>query len=278
MIKPLPATGCWSLAPSLQYPVSSIQYTFAKATVHEVSEYSLYLLPLTITIMPDPKRRQKLFNSLVEKGTLKQKVFQQTYESFQLFKKVLLELTEHYEKSGPDTGFDIPVEYSEKGQFEVQLKFAGDVLVFMMHTNVFEFPRDHIIHKTSYVKEDPSRSFCGVINIFNFLRDSFKYRRVNDVGYLLGRVFINRDNHFYIDGKKELRLLPNNFVDASLDSEKVCDIIEQAMKYTIDFDLLTPPYDQVKEVKAIEFLSTLDSMRLKTGTRLGFKFQADQDE
>ena len=228
--------------------------------------------------MPDPKRRQKLFNSLVEKGTLKQKVFQQTYESFQLFKKVLLELSEHYEKSGPDAEFDIPVEYSEKSQFEVQLKFAGDVLVFMMHTNVFEFPRDHIIHKTSYVKEDPSRSFCGVINIFNFLRDSFKYRRVNDVGYLLGRVFINRDNHFYIDGKKELRLLPNNFVDASLDSEKVCDIIEQAMKYTIDFDLLTPPYDQVKEVKAIEFLSTLDSMRLKTGKRLGFKFQADQDE
>lgn len=228
--------------------------------------------------MTDSDRRQKLFNSLVEKGTLKQEVFQQTYESFQLFKKVLLELSEHYEKSGPDVGFDIPVEYSEKGQFEVQLKFAGDVLVFMMHTNVFEFPRDHIIHKTSYVKEDPSRSFCGVINIFNFLRDSFKYRRVNDVGYLLGRVFINRDNHFYIDGKKELRLLPNNFVDASLDSEKVCDIIEQAMKYTIDFDLLTPPYDQVKEVKAIEFLSTLDSMRLKTGKRLGFKFQADQED
>ena len=228
--------------------------------------------------MTDSDRRQKLFNSLVEKGTLKQEVFQQTYESFQLFKKVLLELSEHYEKSGSDTKFDIPVEYSEKSQFEVQLKFAGDVLVFMMHTNVFEFPRDHIIHKTSYVKEDPSRSFCGVINIFNFLRDSFKYRRVNDVGYLLGRVFINRDNHFYIDGKKELRLLPNNFVDATLDSEKVCDIIEQAMKYTIDFDLLTPPYDQVKEVKAIEFLSTLDSMRLKTGKRLGFKFQADQED
>ncbi len=228
--------------------------------------------------MTDPKRRQKLFASLVEKGTLKQKVFQQTNESFQIFKEVLLKLTEDYNESSHNKEFDIPVEYSEKGQFEVQLKFAGDVLVFMMHTNVFEFPRDHIIHKTSYVKDDPSCSFCGVINIFNFLRDSFKYRRVNDVGYLLGRVFINKDGHFYIDGKKELKLLPNNFVDSKLDSEKVCDIIEQAMKYTIDFDLLTPPYDQVKEVKAVEFLTTLDSMRLKTGKRLGFKFQADQDE
>ncbi len=225
--------------------------------------------------MTDPERRQKLFNSLVEKGTLKQKVFQQTLESFQLFRSVLYELTESYEGAELSPEMEIPVEFDEKGQFEVQLKFGGDVLVFMMHTNVFEFPRDHVIHKTSYVKEDPNRSFCGVILIFNFLRDSFKYRRVNDVGYLIGRVFVNKDNHFYVDGKKELRLLPNNYVDATLDKDQVCDIVEQAMKYTIDFDLLTPPYDQVKEVRAMDFLTTLDSMRLKTGKRLGFKFQAD---
>lgn len=229
-------------------------------------------------IMTNPERRQKLFDSLVDKGTLKQKVFQQTNEVFLLFKQALLDLTEEYGKLDRKAEISIPVEYSEKGQFEVQLKFAGDVLVFMMHSNVFEFPRDHIVHKTSYVKDDPSRSFCGVINIFNFLRDSFKYRRVNDVGYLLGRVFVNKEQHFYIDGKKELRLLPNNFVDATIDRDKVCDIIEQAMKYTIDFDLLTPPYDEVKEVRAMDFLTTLDSMQLKTGKRLGFKFQADLEE
>jgi hypothetical protein len=228
--------------------------------------------------MTNPERRKKLFISLVQKGTLKQKVFQQTKEAFSLFREVLQDLTAEYEKSGLDKEIKIPVEYSEKGEFEVQLKFAGDVLVFMMHTNVFEFSRDHIVHKTSYVKDDPERSFCGVIHIFNFLRDSFKYRRVNDVGYLIGRVFVNKENHFYIDGKKELRLLPNNFVEATLDRDKVCDIIEQAMRYTIDFDLLTPPYDEVKEVRAMEFLTTLDSMRLKTGKRLGFKFQGDLEE
>ena len=36
--------------------------------------------------------------------------------------------------------------------------------------------------------------------------------------------------------------------------------------------------DQVKEVLAIEFLTTLDTMRLKTGKRLGFRFQADLEE
>jgi hypothetical protein len=229
-------------------------------------------------MMTQSEKRNKLFASLVEKGTLKQKVFQQTHQSFLLFKDVLRELADEYEKAGLDKEIEIPVEFNEKSEFEMQLKFAGDVLVFMMHTNVFEFPRDHIVHKTSYVKDDPTRSFCGVINIFNFLRDSFRYRRFNDVGYLIGRVFINREQHFYIDGKKELRLLPNNFVDSTLDHEKVCGIIEQAIMYTINFDLLTPPYDQVKEVSAMEFLTTLDSMRMKTGKRLGFRFQADLEE
>ena len=228
--------------------------------------------------MTKPEKRQKLFNHLVEKGTLKQKVFQETYGSFLMFKEVLHELSESYIRSGIDKTGTVPVEYSEKGEFEIQIKFAGDVLVFMMHTNVFEFPRDHLIHKTSYVKEDTTRSFCGVINIYNFLRDTFKYRRINDIGYLIGRVFINKDKHFYVDGKKELRLIPNNFVDTVIDHDKVSDIIEQAMRYTIDFDLLTPPYDQIKEVQAMEFLTTLDTMRLKTGKRLGFRFQADLEE
>jgi hypothetical protein len=228
--------------------------------------------------MTQPDKRKKLFETIARKGSLKQEVFLTTLELFQEFKAVLYEITEQYGEAEFDTNVEIPVEYGEKGQFEVQLKFAGDVLVFMMHSNVFEFPRDHIIHKTSYVKEDPSRSYCGEINIYNFLRDSFKYRRVNDVGYLLGRVFVNKEKHFYIDGKKELRLLPNNFVDAILDREKIRDIVEQAMQYTIDFDLLVPHYDQVKEVRAVDFLTTLDTMRIKTGKRLGFKFQADLEE
>lgn len=227
--------------------------------------------------MTDSDRRKKLFETIASKGSLKQEVFQRTLELFQEFKAVLYEIAEEYGETDFDTDLEIPVEYGEKGQFEVQLKFAGDVLVFMMHSNVFEFPRDHIMHKTSYVKEDPSRSYCGEINIYNFLRDSFKYRRVHDVGYLLGRVFINKEKHFYIDGKKELRLLPNNFVDTVLDRDKIRDIVEQAMQYTIDFDLLVPHYDQVKEVRAIDFLTTLDTMRIKTGKRLGFKFQADLD-
>jgi len=132
--------------------------------------------------------------------------------------------------------------------------------------------------RTPYIRDDKQRSYCGVINIYNFLSDSFKYNRVNDLGYLIGRVFINREKHYFIEGKREIGNLFFNFATSILDNESIRKIIESAMLYTINFDLLTPPYDSVKEVSVYEMQTTLDNMKIKTGKRLGFRFQADQDE
>ena len=48
-----------------------------------------------------------------------------------------------------------------------------------------------------------------------------------------------------------------------------------AIKYTINFDLLTPPYDNMKEVTVMEMQTTIDNLQMRTGKRLGFRFQAD---
>ena len=55
--------------------------------------------------------------------------------------------------------------------------------------------------KQKYVKEDKMRSFCGVIHVYNFLNDSFKYNRLNDVGNLVARIFVNKDKHFFVEGE-----------------------------------------------------------------------------
>ena len=70
---------------------------------------------------------------------------------------------------------------------------------------------------------------------------------------------------------------PEDDVVQELSQEKLCEVIESAIYYTINFDLLTPPYDQLKEVSVQGFKEVMDSMQLKTGKRLGFKFQADTD-
>jgi hypothetical protein len=129
---------------------------------------------------------------------------------------------------------------------------------------------------TTYVKQDIKRSYCGIINIYNFLADSFRYNRSNDIGYLIGRIFVNKDMCYFIEGKREIGLLYNSFGSEVLDEAAARTIVESAITYTINFDLLTPPYDSQKEVSLEEIKFMFDSMTLKTGKRIGFQFQADK--
>ena len=52
-------------------------------------------------------------------------------------------------------------------------------------------------------------------------------------------------------------------------------IIDSSIRYTLNFDLLTPPYDNMKEVTVEQVKSVRENMQIRTGKRLGFKFQAD---
>jgi len=219
---------------------------------------------------------RELFKELNEKGTLKQDVFAKTMDTFNLFKKEAEILSTQFVPKMKQGKPVIPFEYYDRGQFEFRLRFAGDVLIFMMHTNIFQFSRDHPVMRTSYIKDDDRRSYSGIIHIFNFLSDSFKYNRLNDAGYLIGRVFVNRDNHYFIEGKREVSSLYNNFATESINKRTVQKIIRSAMLYTINFDLLIPPYGSMKEVNVREMQTALDAMLIKTGKRMGFRFEADE--
>jgi hypothetical protein len=219
-----------------------------------------------------------LFQIVNDKGRLKRIVYQNTVESFNLVRKVIDDLVAEYKKNYSSDPQAIPFTHLEEGEFEIKLQFAGDVLIFLMHTNIFEFSRYHEVMNTSYVREDKQRSYCGIINIYNFLADSYRYNRLNDVGYLIGRIFINKDKCYFIEGKKEVGLLYNNFGTEVLDEQAARKIVESGILYTINFDLLTPPYDTLKEISLAEMKSIVDSYTLKTGKRLGFRFQADKVE
>jgi hypothetical protein len=225
---------------------------------------------------PDPYHL--ILQSLKEKSSAKQDVYHHTKLQFAELKKVLDGMSKRLASDTSKFDQRLKVAYSDKGEFEGQLQVAGDALVFHMHTNVFLFDQDNPLWKTSYLKEDPSRAYCGVIHVFNFLADSFKYNRYNDLGYLVARIFINRENHFMVQGKRQLGFLYNDFINAELNPEKLEAICESIILYTIDFDLYTPPYDMIKEVSVMEMKELSDNMAIKTGKRLGFKFQADSDD
>jgi hypothetical protein len=228
--------------------------------------------------MMDEKAAQELiFNTVKDKSVLKQDVFNNIILNFKILKQVLKEIGDDLSTQVESVDERVIIEYKDTGEFEAQLRVAGDVLVFHMHTNVFKFDSQNSLWNTSYFKENGNRGYCGLINIYNFLNDSIKYNRVNDSGYMIGRVFVNAENHFMVEGKRQMGFLYNDIINSVIDKDKMKAIIQSAVLYTLDFDLFIPPYDKVKEVSVFEIQQLSDKLKLKTAKRLGFQFKADSD-
>ncbi|MGV6861897.1 MAG: hypothetical protein ACWA41_08990 [Putridiphycobacter sp.] len=223
------------------------------------------------------ENKKRVIELLKTKSLLKQKVHKNTVEWFDVFKSDLKNCIEIIEAELADVKGQIRLKIVENSSTEVQLFIGSDVLVFQMHTNVFKIPRSNYVHKSSYIKTNPFNAFCGVINIYNFLADSYEYNRYNDLGYLISRVFINQENHFFIEGKGELEFLYRDFLNQTLDQEIIKDIILRVAAFAIDFDLLTPPYDKVSVATVQQVQAISSDFQLKTGKRLGFKFKSEND-
>ena len=220
-------------------------------------------------------KKNEILKQYVEKGGLKQQVFRNTYQSFLQLKGVLLELASEYNKQLKGKDKKLLIKFRDRGRFQVSFRFGSDLILFSMHSNVFEFDREHSIWKTGYLKSNKQGGFCGIINIYNFLSDSFKYGREKDLGYLVGRIFINKDFHYFVEGKRQMGAIYKNFGDRQIDDEALRNIIESALQYVLEFDLLVPPYDNVK-ITSVELVQEKNNQMIQqTGKRLGYKFNSD---
>ncbi|MDR0603238.1 MAG: hypothetical protein LBG80_02910 [Bacteroidales bacterium] len=227
--------------------------------------------------METEDKTKLICNQISRKGTLKMNIFKNTETAFEILKKKANQFPQVYQSL--HSGSDINVKYESSQSHSFSLQFGGDILFFILHSNVFEFNRDHELMKTPYIREDKDRAYCGMISIYNFLSDSLYYNRYNDIGYLIGRVFINRENHCYIDGKRELSQIYNNFNTVVFDESMAALLLNSAIQYTINFDLLVPPYEMVKEISIQDMLEIKNKrMPIKTAKRLGFRFQADTEQ
>lgn len=227
--------------------------------------------------METKSSKELILEILKRKACLKQKVYRTTIEVFNDFKDQARVLIEEIKTDMKQVDKHVIVEFVSKGNSEFHIKFGGDILVFYMHTNVFSFDKSHSIWNTAYIKDDDLRAYCGVINIYNFLADSFKYNRFNDSGYLVARFFVNKELHYFVEGKRQLGFLYNNFATSVISKKEIKKIIESSILYSLDFDLLTPPYTHVQEIKLDQIIEVTNQIKLKTGKRLGFQFKVNKD-
>lgn len=229
----------------------------------------------SLLIMSKDKERKMLLDLLTSKSGLKQDVHQNTKEWFYILKKELEECIDSLESTVKDKR--IRFKYEDKGDGEARLYLGSDVLVFHMHSNVFKLPPTDYSAQTSYVQKNPENAYCGVIHVYDFLADSYEQNRSNDLGYLICRIFINHESHFKVEGKGEMGIIHQNFMNQVLTQELLHELILRIGIYALDFDLLTPPYNTVSVVSVDELHALSTNSRLKTGKRLGFKFQSETD-
>lgn len=221
------------------------------------------------------EKKLAIISTLKEKSLLKQKVYDNTLEAFNSVKEVLRGMAKEINVSLEGVDSRIKLEYTDRSNFDAQIKVAGDILLFSMHSNIFQFDREHPAWKTAYIQKNKFNAYSGIINIYNFLADSFKYSRQDDLGYLIARIFINHEKQYFVEGKRQMGLLFTNYGSEEISKQSLQIIISTAIQYALEFDLLVPPYDTVKIASVGQAEAKIQHSRVITGKRLGFQFNSD---
>jgi hypothetical protein len=70
-------------------------------------------------------------------------------------------------------------------------------------------------------------------------------------------------------------MLFSNFGNEAISRNSLQTIISTAIQYSLEFDLLVPPYDAVKIATVGQVEAKIQHSRIITGKRLGFQFNSD---
>jgi hypothetical protein len=212
-----------------------------------------------------------ILDTLVEKSIVKQETYLVTLENFITLKKVKKYLIDNYRKQLKNSPQKIALNFTENGVFESSMQIAGDIIIFNMHTNIFTFDQKHWIWQTDYVKQNELNAYCGVINVYNFLADSFKYNRLTDYGFIIARIFINREGYYFLEGNPNFGSFNDNFGKKKLDMASMRELAQSIIQYSMEVDLVVPPLENIQVATVDQMLDKRNSSKIETGKPLGFQ-------
>jgi len=212
-------------------------------------------------------RLDDIIKGLEQKSATKQAIFRNTKETFERMKDISIEIVEELTDRITRNNADVVIEYRHINEFEFHIKFSGDLLVFVMHSNIITFPDDYEIMRNEYIEEDFRRRFFGHIMAYNFMADTIKYNRLDDPGYLVGRMLVNIEKHFCIEGVKQLDLPYDQIARNVINDETLRLIVESAMIAAVNNDLMG---QDVSDIEKITLKQKLENAQLSRPRKLGF--------
>ena len=223
---------------------------------------------------PAPTDRLNLiFEGLKEKSTAKQAIYRNTQAAFDCLRKVTQELVVELSRRITPLDSSVVIEYRPVNEMEFHIRFSGDLLVFVLHSNIVTFDDDYGPMTSQYVAEDFRRRFFGHIMAYNFMADSIKYQRLNDPGYLVGRLLVNIEKCYFLEGVQQLELPDNDMSDNPITDESMRLFVESAMIAAVNNDLVAPP---LPEIQRISVKQKLENQQVSRGSKVGFSFSHAQ--
>ncbi|WP_238388054.1 hypothetical protein [Hymenobacter sediminis] len=223
---------------------------------------------------PTPEDRlDQIFEGLKQKSSTKQAIYRNTLATFDMLRKVSQELVVELSRKITPVDSTVVIEYRPVNEMEFHIRFSGDLLVFVLHSNIVTFPEDYGPMATQYVQDDFRRRFFGHMMAYNFMADSIKYQRMNDPGYLVGRLLVNIDNHYFLEGVQQLELPDNDMSDNKITEEALKLFVESAMIAAVNNDLIAPPLDDIQKINVKQ---KLENQQVSRARKVGFSFSHEQ--
>ncbi|WP_324676868.1 hypothetical protein [Hymenobacter sp. GOD-10R] len=228
----------------------------------------------TTTASPEPvDRLEQIVNGLTQKATAKQEVYRNTQAAFTLLRQVAQKVVNEVSGKLNPVDSSVVIEYRPVNEMEFHIKFSGDLLMFVLHSNIVTFPEEYGPMTSDYVKADFRRRFFGHLMIYNFMADSIKYQRLHDTGYLVGRMLINIENHYFLEGVEQLEMPTQDLVHDIVTETTMRLLVESAMIAAVNNDLLAQP---MEDIDKITLKQKLENQQVCHPTKVGFSFARDQ--
>lgn len=215
-------------------------------------------------------------NMMESKSDAKQRTYKHLLSTFQTLCKESQTIVSDLAKRVRPNDKEVTIEFKEISQHEFHVKLAGDLLIFVLHTNVVTFDPEHFIMKESYLADNEVNRYFGQINIYNFMSDSLKFNRVNDPGYLIARLMINHENRFFVEGEGPLTNLFNRISDVPISNEYLQLLVKLALTIAIENDLTAPAYQDVKFITLYQ--KQEHTPELGGGQKIGFKMSYERQQ
>lgn len=200
-----------------------------------------------------------ILSKLQTTSKLKYNLFENTEILFRDLENICKELSQEIMKENKD-GKPIPIKVEKINDYEFIFRIGGDVLIFILQSNIVRLPDETYLSKSKYLKEDVTLRYFGQILIYNFLSDTLTFGRLDDPGYLIGRILLNRENKFFLEGDRKIVFNFPELKENPVSKEKMRDLVEQLVVAALENDLLAPAFQDIMVINYHQKLEHTSSM------------------